>query len=957
MLIRNVRASLIVKTLAIVLLANLALVNLVFAQTPSAPPPQDPNNQVLITKADLLEAQGNIQACYAFAYGNTNALTKITGGNFKALWRTKQKTVITTLPIGPGGIPIPVPQKVIGDPLDSSDPGDKCLIVPGSATAYKDSRGQQILGDFYQEPQPDGSKQLQTSLKEGKGISQRDFTTAYIKDQQAISNAGPVSSAIGWVLNGIFSVVNIVIAHLTALAGAVFNQAVKWVLNQTIPDVVTVGWGIVRDFANMFFILILIIIALAAILRIESYDYRHLLGELVMMAVLVNFSKVIAVTLIHFVDLISIMFAPHGWGEIYAFIWNYTFKDLQSLPNGWMAGLAQGITKLMLSIIGLVTFLALAGLLVVRLVGLYVLIIFSPMAYVLDILPATKHYAHEWWEYFAKYLIWVPISFFMLRLTILLAQSNALESSDSAFSYIILMAFMWGSVIVAEHAGMVGGQAVVNGVEKGLHHGAEFVGRAYTKKITQKARQATLAGNTRAAGIYKGLGFLNPVVAKKAWEQRSHHLEEEVYEPAVGYAHDTLNRVMPTEWHEHGGKLGLGRKTNFGDIEYNRVINKKTKEFNEAPLTEEQRVQLYQGATHLDDKIAILRSLVANRHEDGLAAAWGVPYNSTDFKQRIYDDLKHSGATSEQIGVEFNHISELAEEGRKIRGMGMGVVDADGVARASVDLSWIDKLAEREDKDTEIVKTLRSLNVINSQNQFIDRKGEVKATITDYDSFKQAMASTQGGNINNGEVLEREIKAARAAKETIKRLKRTDNEDVVKAMEPAAFAQQELDGSYVHLHSEGARILDMMNPSVGLSASGMRRVQARFQALVGGSQKEDGTIDYTAVLQDRSKQDILLELAHESPEVAAGFLSKGKIEKSVAESIVQVINNRLEHEYVGDKKATKFLKVDSKGEFTVEHHTAAAATPPPTPPPPPSGRNPESGTRTLEVGPDGNFIR
>ncbi len=1005
-----------VKIVAIILLANFALVNLAFAQVPNVPvtpgpgptlpgtpvpaptPPAapaptntNPNDEVVVTPAQFQQAQTSISACYEFAYNQRNGLSKTTGGNFKALWRTKQKTSVTFLPVGPGGVSLPVPTRVVGEPVLLTDPGPKCLIVPGSATAYKDSagpQGREILGDFFSEPQPQGSKQLQTMLRDGKGITQRDITNNYIQDQIDKQKAGPVSSVIGWVLNAIFSVINIVIAHLTALAGAIFNQAVKWVLNQTIPDVVTVGWGIVRDFANMFFILILIVIALAAILRIESYDYRHLLGELVIMAVLVNFSKVIAVTLIHFVDLISIMFAPHGWGEIYGFIWNYTFKDLQSLPNGWMAGLAQGITKLMLSLVALVTFLALALLLVIRLVGLYVLIIFSPMAYVLDILPATKHYAHEWWEYFAKYLIWVPISFFMLRLTILLAKSPALESSDSAFSYVILMAFMWGSVIVAEHAGMVGGKAVVNVVEKGLHHGAEFVGRAYTKRINQSAQKATASGKTKTAAFYKAAAFLNPVVAKKAWEQRSHHLEEEIYGPAVGYAHDTLNRVMPTEWHagEHG--LGLGRKTNFGDMEYNRMLNKKVKEINEAPLTEKQRVEGYLGATHLDDKIAWSRALTLNNHQDGLMGYLGKAYDPVEYRKMLMNDLMHAGASLEQIGIEANYISELSEANKKLRDMGAGLEeDLDGKARATVDLTALTNLASNKGKTEKEAKEdfaklqnyLREKNVINQNNEFIDKFGNSAGTVTTAEEFTKLLKTqTTAEDKLKGRNFEYEIMSARAAKEGLRRANRMDAEDLAKAIEPAGVAVQD-GGKWEVLHGQGRRFLEGLNPSVGMAVPGMRRTQPRSQALVGAILNEDGTIDYRNLLREdetgKKRMDILVEMAHESPELAAGFLTKGRLEADVAKQIMDKVNKRLTADYNvnSSKRATKFLELGEereggiqfkitgqpgtgagKGKGGKESDKGGGSTPAST------ARggavsNPNSGARSFEVGPDGTL--
>ncbi len=487
----------IVKIIAIVLLANFALINFVFAQGATDP-------GIKFDAAKLSAAQASEAACNAFS----TDLMKATGNNFRAVFSLKPNRT---------GVE------------------KKCLIIPGSGKVPTSGIGAV--------EQPPGSAALQTQIVAGKGITQKDILDAYTKDKE--SEAGWFSKLVGATINAILSVITFFVGMLTFLAGAIFNTAVGWILNQTIPDIVTVGWGIVRDFANMFFILILIIIALAAILRIESYDYRHLLGELVIMAVLVNFSKVIAVTLIHFVDLISIMFAPRDLTEIFAFVYNFTIGDI-GIPNGWMSGMLQGFTKLFFAIISLATFLALTGLLVVRLVGLYVLIIFSPLAYVLDILPATKHYAHEWWEYFAKYLIWVPISFFMLRLTILLARTS-LPNSDTAFKYVILMAFMWGAVIVAEHAGMVGGKAVVNGIEKAGHWAGHrfthFAGRKYNEWSVHKFATPT-AGKPLTNSQRLKFALVNPVAAFKGYSKRGEQLAHHAQQLAVARGEEGANILL-----------------------------------------------------------------------------------------------------------------------------------------------------------------------------------------------------------------------------------------------------------------------------------------------------------------------------------------------------------------------------------------------------------------------------
>src|SRR3989338_4006877 len=43
---------------------------------------------------------------------------------------------------------------------------------------------------------------------------------------------------------------------------------------------VQMGWTVVRDVSNMFFIIVLLVIAVATIFKVESYSYRALLPKL-----------------------------------------------------------------------------------------------------------------------------------------------------------------------------------------------------------------------------------------------------------------------------------------------------------------------------------------------------------------------------------------------------------------------------------------------------------------------------------------------------------------------------------------------------------------------------------------------------------------------------------------------------------------------------------------------------
>ncbi|MHB8903921.1 MAG: hypothetical protein ACYC40_02375, partial [Patescibacteria group bacterium] len=103
---------------------------------------------------------------------------------------------------------------------------------------------------------------------------------------------GAIVSALGWILIKLMGIL---------VYFAQYNGFIK-------STVVTNGWVIVRDICNMFFVLILLIIAFATILRIEEYNYKKWLPKLILMAILINFSKMICGLLIDAAQIVMLTF-------------------------------------------------------------------------------------------------------------------------------------------------------------------------------------------------------------------------------------------------------------------------------------------------------------------------------------------------------------------------------------------------------------------------------------------------------------------------------------------------------------------------------------------------------------------------------------------------------------------------------------------------------------------------
>ena len=71
---------------------------------------------------------------------------------------------------------------------------------------------------------------------------------------------------------------------------------------------ITQGWTISRDIANLFFIFILLFIAISTILQIETYGAKRLLVKFIVVALLINFSLLIVQSIIDASNLLAIEF-------------------------------------------------------------------------------------------------------------------------------------------------------------------------------------------------------------------------------------------------------------------------------------------------------------------------------------------------------------------------------------------------------------------------------------------------------------------------------------------------------------------------------------------------------------------------------------------------------------------------------------------------------------------------
>ncbi len=205
---------------------------------------------------------------------------------------------------------------------------------------------------------------------------------------------------------------------------------------------IQIGWTIVRDIANMFFIIVLLMIAIATILRIERYEWKHHLPRLLLMAVLINFSKTISLLLVDIAQVIMLTFVSTFQGASGNFVDTFGLTKIFMLKEEGVAlseyvftGLTLPASFVIGSLLLFVTALVLGAMLVVlvgRVIMLWLLVVLSPLAYFASTFPQGEKYHEEWWTEFTKNLLVGPALAFFIWLSLQVV-SNIRQGSIRSF--------------------------------------------------------------------------------------------------------------------------------------------------------------------------------------------------------------------------------------------------------------------------------------------------------------------------------------------------------------------------------------------------------------------------------------------------------------------------------------------------------------------------------------------
>lgn len=332
------------------------------------------------------------------------------------------------------------------------------------------------------------------------------------------------------VMAGLASLVIDMLDRVLWFSSVVFEASVKvsvawpdWVDFEPIKE----AWRICRDFANVFFVFILLYIAIQTILQISGFGTKELLIKVLILAMLINFSGVVTRVTIDASNIFALHFYESikkiegvsdpniGMGGVVARAvkiqgiydvaqmqgFGLTSRGVRTAKNVFLAGFLGSIFMAVLAFV----FFGASVLYILRLVSLIFLFILSPLAFLAMALPYTKKYASKWWSNLLSQALYAPISLFLLYMVLRVMDENVFKTFvtgntnldpdsplalattqydpltiGSVFYFILLIGLTIGALYVSKIMGAVGAASVIgwgSAAAKGIRKYATGVGK------------------------------------------------------------------------------------------------------------------------------------------------------------------------------------------------------------------------------------------------------------------------------------------------------------------------------------------------------------------------------------------------------------------------------------------------------------------------------------------------
>jgi len=526
----------------------------------------------------------------------------------------------------------------------------------------------------------------------------------YIEDQTCITNTMAVHMD-ACATNFAYYVLYMPAAWILYVAAYVFNYLISITLYTTLyttGNFIPSAWGVVRDLSNIFFILILLYIAIQIILGLGGGGAKKMIARVIIIALLINFSLFFTEVVIDAANILALVF----YNQLQTNTQNYpsavnekdvagslvgafdptqllsakfftAAKNQQAIPmpgettgqapaNGGKVsfGIIIGVILVAVSIMLFAAYaLFVSGFYFLgRLIELFLLIIFSPFAFMsstVPILSGTEYLGwNDWFKRLLKVAFMAPIFMFFIYLIFMLITANIFRDLVAAAKakqslILIIMSIAIPAVMVlmmllkAVEFAKKGSGAIGEGIMKGakiaggLALGAATGGAAMlaTGTLGNLASRAASSKGLNEAAKEKGLGGMAARMALKTADYGSKASFDVRKIPGAGALAKASGINM-----ESSKIIGLGSREGGYQQRRKEAVEKRQKRAKELEVREDEPQKKALNNSEID--LQVMLNKVAkdfgniDRELDGLRKAKADTATGSPEEKAIADKIK-----------------------------------------------------------------------------------------------------------------------------------------------------------------------------------------------------------------------------------------------------------------------------------------------------------------------------
>lgn len=361
----------------------------------------------------------------------------------------------------------------------------------------------------------------------------------------AVNTVGCVAdplTCISDLAKGFFVLLMSLAGYLVWIAGVLLNETLKI----TVVDMATyfntpslqLAWSAFRDLANIILIFVLLAIGIGTILQLEGYRIKTLLPQVIIVAVLINFSLFIGKAIIDVSNVVALQFygaittqnPSTSVGGVSDAGISDLIVDKVKLASFYKTDASGNledttaqfdvISVILISLLGIIVFMVISVVLVAtsvalaaRFVALFFLLTLSSLAFVALILPQTRKYWSQWLNNLLSNAFYAPLYLMLLWVSILVIQGFDLANGQSfsevgkadsigsgaiMLNFVLICLFLIGALKIAKEFGAYGADSATKWAGAASFGTLGFLGRNTAGRIFSNIAQREGLKNTAA---------------------------------------------------------------------------------------------------------------------------------------------------------------------------------------------------------------------------------------------------------------------------------------------------------------------------------------------------------------------------------------------------------------------------------------------------------------------------